>query len=202
MIVEKFQHWTGRTPASYLLRTMGAPAVPWLVPLLDHDKERVRQQAALALAEIGLRATPARSALERLAKRTPQDKSTRAASSALGDVAPAGVRGWLMKAWYELPFVAVFLILVAPFLFGVFYPRRLANEEPASRALLAPGPGFPPSTGLRGWRALGSHSRTFFGELFTVDADVWALAAGVYCLGACGLWIWLRGREAAVRSPA
>jgi hypothetical protein len=73
--VERFQHWTTRTPASFQLGTVGAPVVPLLTGLLDHDKERVRQQAALAL----------------------------------GDVAPAGLRGWLWKLWYEVPLLALII---------------------------------------------------------------------------------------------
>ena len=130
VVVERFQHWTGRTPASYSLGLAGAPAVPLLVPLLDHDKERLRQQAALALGDIGLAAAPAVPILGRLARRSPPDASSRAAMNALGDVAPSGVVGWFWKVWYEVPLLAAGMIVLVP----LVAPESSARASRASRA--------------------------------------------------------------------
>ncbi len=134
VVVERFQHWTGRTPASYSLGLAGAPAVPLLVPLLEHDKERVRQQAALALGDIGLAAAPAVPILGRLARRSPPDASSRAAMNALGDVAPSGVVGWFWKVWYEVPLLAVILIVLVPLVARSRLPGHLGPPGREARA--------------------------------------------------------------------
>jgi hypothetical protein len=197
VIVERFQHWTSRTPASHLLGMVGAPVVPWLGELLDHDKERVRQQAALALGDIGLAAKAALPALERLAQHAPPDGSSRAAWNALGDVAPGGVRGWSWKLWYEIPLLPFAAILLAPFVIGVFYPRLLGSEGEASVTLsLVPPAWFPAAAGAVAVASLAFALVDLGGARFTVEADVWALAVGVWCAGACLFSLWLRGKQA------
>lgn len=202
VIVERFQQWTSRTPASYQLGTVGAPAVPLLTDLLDHDKERVRQQAALALGDVGLSAKAALPALERLSRRSPADGSTRAAWNALGDVAPGGVRGWLWKFWYEVPFLPLAVILLAPLVIGIVYPRLLGRRERDSDpSASAPPAWFPAAAGLAAAAFLAFALVDLGGERFTVETDVWALAIGVWCAGACALSLWLRRRAAAVPAP-
>ncbi|MDL2717382.1 MAG: HEAT repeat domain-containing protein [Acidobacteriota bacterium] len=201
VVVERFQKWTSRTPASYQLGMVGARAVPLLTDLLEHDKERVRQQAALALGDIGLAAVPALPALEKLAGRSPPDLSSRAATNALGDVAPAGVRGWLWKFWYEIPFLPLFVIVLAPLVIGVLYPRLLAQRDPRENPLdLVPPAWFPVSVGFFAAIFFAFALFDLCGERFTVEADVWALALGAWCAGACSFSIWL-GRRAAGRKP-
>ena len=196
VIVERFQHFQGRTPASYLLGTVGAPAVSWLTDLLDHDKERVRQQAALALGDIGLSAHAALPALERLSQRTPADESSRAAWNALGDVAPTGVRGWASKFWYEVPFLPFAAILLAPFVIGVVYPRLLTlpargvtDWDPSA---FVPPAWFPVAAALVAAVFLAFALLDMLGERFSFEADVWALAIGAWCSGALFLSLWLR----------
>jgi hypothetical protein len=198
VIVERFQKWTGRTPASHLLGLVGAPAVPWLTELLDHDKERVRQQTTLALGDIGLSAKAALPALEKLSRRTPPDGSTRAAMTALSDVSPEGVSGWLWKFWYEVPLLPSIVILLAPFVIGVVYPRLLGSRENFSdfSSVFSPPAWFPVATAFVAAVFLAFALADLGGERFTIEADVWASAIGVWSAGACFLSIWLRRRTA------
>ena len=194
VVVEKFHHWTGRTPASRMLGLAGPAVVPMLTRLLAHDEERVRQQAALALGDIGLAAASAAPELLTLARRTPPDTSSRAAWGALGDVAPGGVGGWLAKIWYETPLLPVVIIVLVPFLVGAFYPRFLKDQEPATRAAVAPPPWLAPAAGALAVPCLAFALLDLAGARFTVEADVWALAAAVFWLGVSALARWLRRR--------
>lgn len=198
VVVERFQHWTGRTPASYSLGLAGAPAVPLLVPLLEHDKERVRQQAALALGDIGLASAPAVPILGRLARRSPPDTSSRAAMNALGDVAPSGVVGWFWKVWYEVPLLAVILIVLVP-LFGAGMCGNLAAaraKKPETPVFVPPAPFFLVA-GVLAVALLALGSVDLLGARFTVEADVWALALGFWSAGAVAVGAWIRRRAAA-----
>ena len=200
--VERFQHWTKRTPASYLLGIVGAPAVPLLTELVDHDKERVRQQAALALGDVGLAAAPAVPALAHLARRSPPDSSSRAAMNAFGDVQPAGVGGWFWKIWYEVPLLAVAMIVLVPLVGGGICLRLLAVRA---------RDGDPPIPAPPGWVPLSAAVVAVFfiargtldlrGERFAVEADVWLIALGVWATGACFLALRLR-RRASLAPPA
>ncbi len=201
VVVERFQHWTGRTPASYQLGMVGAPAVPLLTSLLDHDKERVRQQAALALGDIGLAAAPAVPILARLARRSPPDGSSRAAMNALGDVDPSGLQGWFWKVWYEVPLLAVTLIVLVP-LFGAGMCGNLAAaraKEPDTPVFVPPAPLFLVA-GVLAVALLALGFVDLLGARFTVEADVWALALGLWFVGAVAVGAWVR-RQAFV-SPA
>ena len=195
VVVERFQHWTGRTPASYSLGLAGAPAVPLLVPLLEHDKERVRQQAALALGDIGLAAAPAVPILGRLARRSPPDASSRAAMNALGDVAPSGVVGWFWKVWYEVPLLAAGVIVLVPLAAGVVCPRiagRLVREGGGSPT---PPGWIAPTAALSAAAFVALGVVDLLGERFTIETDVWLVALGTWCAGAALLAVWLRWRK-------
>jgi hypothetical protein len=203
VVVERFQHWTSRTPASYALGLAGAAAVPLLAPLLDHEKERVREQAALALGDVGLAAAPAVPALARLARRSPPDASSRAAMNALGDVAPSGLPGWFWKIWYEVPLLAVILLVLSPVLAARIcgnLARSLA-EKPET-----PIPAPPPAAALvlAGAAAvllLAIGLTDLLGTRLTIESDVWSLALGVWCAGALLVGMWLR-RRATLRPRA
>ena len=193
--VERFQHWTKRTPASYQLGTVGAPAVPLLIRLLGHDKERVRQQAALSLGDIGLAAEPAIPALETVAHRTPFDSSSHAARNALGDVAPEGLKGWLWKLWYEIPLLALIMIVLELLELGLLYPKFFRRKETAGDPVAVPPAGVALGAGLLGIAMLAFGAVDLLGERFTVEADVWLLALGIWFTGASLLTIRLRRRE-------
>ncbi len=198
VVVERFQHWTGRTPASYSLGMAGAVAVPLLTPLLDHDKERVRQQAALALGDVGLAAAPAVPILARLARRSPPDTSSHAAMNALGDVAPSGVVGWFWKVWYEVPLLAAILIVLVP-LFGAGMCGNFAAtraKEPDTPVFAPPAPLFLLLAGVLAIALFALGFVDLLGARFTVEADVWAIALGLWCAGAALLAAWLRRRAA------
>jgi hypothetical protein len=157
----------------------------------------VRQQAALALGDIGLSAQAALPALERHSRRVLPDVSSRAAWSALGDVAPSGVRGWLWKFWCEVPFFPLVAILLALFVTGIVYPRLLSirgrDWDPSA---FAPPAWFPAASGLVAAVFLAFALVDILGERFTIEADVWALAIGAWCGGACSFSLSLRRRAA------
>ena len=198
---ERFQHWTSRTPASYQLGMAGAPAVPLLAGLLDHGKERVRQQAAQALGDVGLAASAAAPALERLAKLSPPDSSSHAARNALGDVAPYGLSGWAWKIWYETPLAPALVLLFGVLAAAVFYPRGLRRQSPEDLLGLSPPAWVPPAAAVAAAVFLAFALTDLLGERFTVEADVWALAAGVWASCVAGVSTWIR-RRAGLRPPA
>ncbi len=197
VVVERFQHWTGRTPASYMLGLVGAPAVPLLTGLLDHEVERVRQQAAFALGDIGMAAAPAVTALEKLARRSPPDASSRAAMNSLGDVAPSGFAGWFWKVWYEVPFAAVVLIVLVPLVAGIACPRsarnRPAGEDPWR--LVPPLWASAIAAVVALWFLVPA-LRELLGAHADVEGDLWQIAMGVWCVGGIALAANLRRRAA------
>ncbi len=203
VVVERFQHWTGRTPASYMLGLVGAPAVPLLASLLEHDTERVRQQAALALGDIGMAAAPAVPALVKLARRSPPDASSHAAMNALGDVAPSGFAGWFWKVWYEVPFAAVALIVLAPLVAGIACPR-IARNRPAGEdpwRLVPPLWASAIAAVVALWFLVPA-LRELLGAHADVDGDLWQVAIGVWCAGGIALAAILRRRAARASGPA
>jgi hypothetical protein len=200
VVVERFQHWTGRTPASYQLGTAGAPAFPLLAALLDHEKERVRQQAAFALGDVGLQAAAAAPALEKLARRSPPDASSRAASSALGDVAPLGLSGWLLKIWYETPLAPAIGLLLAALAALVVQPRYFAMRTPEDLRRIVPPAWVAPVAAACAAALLAFGLTDLLGARFTVEADVWAIFAGVWSADAAWFSLGLR-RRAGAPSP-
>ena len=67
---------------------------------------------------------------------------------------------------------------------------------------MTPPAWFPAAVGLLAAAFLAFALVDLSGERFTVEADVWALALGVWCAGACLLSLWLRRRAAlAAASP-
>ena len=199
---ERFQHWTSRTPASYQLGMAGAPAVPLLAGLLDHEKERVRQQAAQALGDVGLAASAAAPALERLAKLSPPDSSSHAARNALGDVAPYGLSGWAWKIWYETPLAPALVLLFGVLAAVVFYPRGLRRQSPEDLLSISPPSWVAPATAAAAAVFLAFALTDLLGERFTVEADVWALAAGGWSSCAAGVSMWIRRQAARAAAVA
>jgi len=122
--------------------------------------------------------------------------------NALADIAPSGAGGWLLKAWYELPVFAVLLAALGPIVLLVLAPRLLsglAADGPGAAALPRAAEAVVATAGVA---CLAFAVVDLAGVRFTLEADVWAVAAAAWLLPSWALSLRLRRGAARAAAPA